>query len=141
MLFKCDICRDYRFLYRYRIWKNFKIATDLYVKSIFFKCFPYNWVLFLFVFEAPCIFLLIAYNNCRFYYIINKLFIHLFIRFIYLFFLSRQKFPRLESKNVQFWFKNRRAKCKRLKMSLYDTNQCSQLTGLNSFVHKYDERD
>ncbi|XP_050424357.1 uncharacterized protein LOC126835665 isoform X2 [Adelges cooleyi] len=32
----------------------------------------------------------------------------------------RQKFPRLESKNVQFWFKNRRAKCKRLKMSLYD---------------------
>ncbi|XP_065368399.1 uncharacterized protein dve isoform X2 [Calliphora vicina] len=53
----------------------------------------------------------------------------------------RQKFPRLESKNVQFWFKNRRAKCKRLKMSLYDTNQCSQLTGLNSFVHKYDERD
>ncbi|XP_073845125.1 SATB1_N and homeodomain domain-containing protein dve isoform X3 [Musca autumnalis] len=53
----------------------------------------------------------------------------------------RQKFPRLESKNVQFWFKNRRAKCKRLKMSLYDTNQCSQLAGLNSFVHKYDERD
>ncbi|XP_046810627.1 uncharacterized protein LOC111684299 isoform X2 [Lucilia cuprina] len=53
----------------------------------------------------------------------------------------RQKFPRLESKNVQFWFKNRRAKCKRLKMSLYDTNQCSQLTGLNNFVHKYDERD
>ncbi|KAH1029939.1 hypothetical protein HUJ05_003085 [Dendroctonus ponderosae] len=33
----------------------------------------------------------------------------------------RQKFPRLEPKNVQFWFKNRRAKCKRLKMSLYDT--------------------
>ncbi|XP_066158190.1 homeobox protein dve-1 isoform X2 [Euwallacea fornicatus] len=32
----------------------------------------------------------------------------------------RQKFPRLEPKNVQFWFKNRRAKCKRLKMSLYD---------------------
>lgn len=32
----------------------------------------------------------------------------------------RQKFPRLESKNVQFWFKNRRAKCKRLKMSLYE---------------------
>ncbi|XP_075166725.1 SATB1_N and homeodomain domain-containing protein dve isoform X2 [Haematobia irritans] len=53
----------------------------------------------------------------------------------------RQKFPRLESKNVQFWFKNRRAKCKRLKMSLYDTNQCSQLSGLNSFVHKYEERD
>ncbi|XP_061401841.1 bromodomain-containing protein DDB_G0270170-like, partial [Musca vetustissima] len=53
----------------------------------------------------------------------------------------RQKFPRLESKNVQFWFKNRRAKCKRLKMSLYDPNQCSQLAGLNSFVHKYEERD
>ncbi|XP_059225476.1 uncharacterized protein LOC106084878 isoform X2 [Stomoxys calcitrans] len=53
----------------------------------------------------------------------------------------RQKFPRLESKNVQFWFKNRRAKCKRLKMSLYDTNQCPQLSGLNSFVHKYEERD
>ncbi|XP_012154811.1 uncharacterized protein LOC101454964 isoform X2 [Ceratitis capitata] len=50
----------------------------------------------------------------------------------------RQKFPRLESKNVQFWFKNRRAKCKRLKMSLYDG---SQLQGLNSFVNKYDERD
>ncbi|XP_030756173.1 uncharacterized protein LOC115882316 [Sitophilus oryzae] len=33
----------------------------------------------------------------------------------------RQKFPRLEPKNVQFWFKNRRAKCKRLKMSLYDS--------------------
>ncbi|XP_039275402.1 uncharacterized protein LOC111043549 [Nilaparvata lugens] len=32
----------------------------------------------------------------------------------------RQKFPRLEPKNVQFWFKNRRAKCKRLKMSLFD---------------------
>ncbi|XP_017481040.1 PREDICTED: homeobox protein 13 [Rhagoletis zephyria] len=50
----------------------------------------------------------------------------------------RQKFPRLESKNVQFWFKNRRAKCKRLKMSLYDG---SQLQGLNSFVSKYEERD
>ncbi|XP_060537093.1 homeobox protein dve-1 [Cylas formicarius] len=34
----------------------------------------------------------------------------------------RQKFPRLEPKNVQFWFKNRRAKCKRLKMSLYDVH-------------------
>ena len=33
----------------------------------------------------------------------------------------RQKFPRLEPKNVQFWFKNRRAKCKRLKMSLFET--------------------
>jgi homeobox domain-containing protein len=30
----------------------------------------------------------------------------------------RQKFPKLEAKNVQFWFKNRRAKCKRLKLSL-----------------------
>lgn len=37
----------------------------------------------------------------------------------------RQKFPRLEPKNVQFWFKNRRAKCKRLKMSLFD-NQPTQ---------------
>ena len=26
----------------------------------------------------------------------------------------RQKFPKLEQKNIQFWFKNRRAKCKRL---------------------------
>ncbi|XP_045481853.1 homeobox protein dve-1 isoform X2 [Harmonia axyridis] len=32
----------------------------------------------------------------------------------------RQKFPRLEPKNVQFWFKNRRAKCKRMKMTLFD---------------------
>ena len=30
----------------------------------------------------------------------------------------RQKFPKLEAKNVQFWFKNRRAKCKRMKLSL-----------------------
>ena len=30
----------------------------------------------------------------------------------------RLKFPKLEPKNVQFWFKNRRAKCKRLKLSL-----------------------
>ncbi|KPJ11723.1 hypothetical protein RR48_08029 [Papilio machaon] len=37
----------------------------------------------------------------------------------------RQKFPRLESKNVQFWFKNRRAKCKRLKMSLYEPSSPS----------------
>jgi len=56
-------------------------------------------------------------------------------------YFSRQKFPRLESKNVQFWFKNRRAKCKRLKMSLYDSNQCAQLGGLASFVPKYEERD
>uniref|UniRef100_A0A182FE88 Uncharacterized protein n=2 Tax=Anopheles albimanus TaxID=7167 RepID=A0A182FE88_ANOAL len=40
----------------------------------------------------------------------------------------RQKFPRLESKNVQFWFKNRRAKCKRLKMSLYDPAQLANLS-------------
>ncbi|TRY72691.1 hypothetical protein TCAL_05396, partial [Tigriopus californicus] len=26
----------------------------------------------------------------------------------------RQKFPKLEQKNIQFWFKNRRAKCKRM---------------------------
>jgi Homeodomain len=45
--------------------------------------------------------------------------------------INRQKFPRLESKNVQFWFKNRRAKCKRLKMSLYDSP--SQLASLNPF--------
>lgn len=38
----------------------------------------------------------------------------------------RQKFPRLEPKNVQFWFKNRRAKCKRLKMSLFDSQPSSQ---------------
>lgn len=30
----------------------------------------------------------------------------------------RQKFPKLEPKNVQFWFKNRRAKCKRLRLSV-----------------------
>ncbi|ALC41402.1 dve [Drosophila busckii] len=53
----------------------------------------------------------------------------------------RQKFPRLESKNVQFWFKNRRAKCKRLKMSLYDNSQCGQLGALGGFVPKYEERD
>ena len=28
--------------------------------------------------------------------------------------MYRHKFPKLEHKNVQFWFKNRRAKCKRL---------------------------
>ncbi|CAO1348972.1 unnamed protein product [Diamesa serratosioi] len=50
----------------------------------------------------------------------------------------RQKFPRLESKNVQFWFKNRRAKCKRLKMSLYDSP--SQLSGLNPF-HSTSDRE
>ena len=27
---------------------------------------------------------------------------------------TRHKFPKLEEKNIQFWFKNRRAKCKRL---------------------------
>lgn len=32
----------------------------------------------------------------------------------------RSKFPKLEHKNVQFWFKNRRAKEKRLKTSLYE---------------------
>ncbi|QQP35949.1 Putative LOC100122637, partial [Caligus rogercresseyi] len=26
----------------------------------------------------------------------------------------RQKFPALEQTNIQFWFKNRRAKCKRM---------------------------
>lgn len=39
----------------------------------------------------------------------------------------RQKFPPLEPKNVQFWFKNRRAKCKRLKMSLFDHGSNSYL--------------
>ncbi|XP_022235024.1 uncharacterized protein LOC106475108, partial [Limulus polyphemus] len=29
----------------------------------------------------------------------------------------RQKFPKLEPKNIQFWFKNRRAKCKRLSLA------------------------
>lgn len=38
----------------------------------------------------------------------------------------RQKFPRLEPKNVQFWFKNRRAKCKRLKMSLFESQPTGQ---------------
>ena len=32
-------------------------------------------------------------------------------------FCFRQKFPRLEQKNIQFWFKNRRAKCKRMNAS------------------------
>ncbi|XP_034248259.1 uncharacterized protein LOC117649500 [Thrips palmi] len=32
----------------------------------------------------------------------------------------RCKFPRLEPKNVQFWFKNRRAKDKRMKVSMFD---------------------
>lgn len=32
----------------------------------------------------------------------------------------RKKFPKLETKNVQFWFKNRRAKNKRL--NYLDTN-------------------
>lgn len=45
----------------------------------------------------------------------------------------RQKFPRLEPKNVQFWFKNRRAKCKRLKMSLFDSP--------NSAQYHHNERD
>ena len=27
------------------------------------------------------------------------------------------QFPRLEQKNVQFWFKNRRAKCKRMNIT------------------------
>ena len=30
----------------------------------------------------------------------------------------RHKFPKLEHKNIQFWFKNRRAKCKRLSTPL-----------------------
>lgn len=58
---------------------------------------------------------------------------------IFLQFFRRQKFPRLESKNVQFWFKNRRAKCKRLKLSLYDN--VTQMNEMNNFAPKYDERD
>lgn len=54
-----------------------------------------------------------------------------------LFLIHRQKFPRLESKNVQFWFKNRRAKCKRLKMSLYDT---AQMGVLGSFGGDLEDR-
>ncbi|XP_075237468.1 SATB1_N and homeodomain domain-containing protein dve [Lycorma delicatula] len=46
----------------------------------------------------------------------------------------RQKFPRLEPKNVQFWFKNRRAKCKRLKMSLFDSPS-SGLQSQQSYHH------
>lgn len=46
----------------------------------------------------------------------------------------RQKFPRLEPKNVQFWFKNRRAKCKRLKMSLFDSPD-SGLPAQQSYHH------
>ncbi|KAG8273892.1 DNA binding [Homalodisca vitripennis] len=46
----------------------------------------------------------------------------------------RQKFPRLEPKNVQFWFKNRRAKCKRLKMSLFDSPE-GGLTSQQSYHH------
>ena len=39
--------------------------------------------------------------------------------------LYRQKFPRLEPKNVQFWFKNRRAKNKRMKISMFDGQQAN----------------
>ncbi|KAG8201390.1 hypothetical protein JTE90_016865 [Oedothorax gibbosus] len=34
----------------------------------------------------------------------------------------RQKFPKLEPKNIQFWFKNRRAKCKRLNLAATQNN-------------------
>ena len=34
--------------------------------------------------------------------------------------LCRKKFPKLEQKNIQFWFKNRRAKCKRINNDLKD---------------------
>lgn len=38
----------------------------------------------------------------------------------------RQKFPKLEPKNIQFWFKNRRAKCKRLNLAaLHNSGPCS----------------
>ncbi|KAL1123246.1 hypothetical protein AAG570_002333 [Ranatra chinensis] len=47
----------------------------------------------------------------------------------------RQKFPPLEPKNVQFWFKNRRAKCKRLKMSLFEPPQPSSLGPANPSYH------
>ncbi|KAF7990324.1 hypothetical protein HCN44_000129 [Aphidius gifuensis] len=43
----------------------------------------------------------------------------------------RQKFPRLEPKNVQFWFKNRRAKCKRLKMAFFEGESPQQ----HSYAH------
>lgn len=39
----------------------------------------------------------------------------------------RQKFPKLEPKNIQFWFKNRRAKCKRLNLAALQTPvSCSE---------------
>lgn len=40
----------------------------------------------------------------------------------------RQKFPKLEPKNIQFWFKNRRAKIKRT------SGLTSSLSGLSSAV-------
>ena len=36
----------------------------------------------------------------------------------------RQKFPKLEQKNIQFWFKNRRAKCKRMNASSSSSSSC-----------------
>lgn len=46
--------------------------------------------------------------------------------------LYRQKSPKLEMKNVQFWFKNRRAKDKRLKVSLHDSLN-NNLSSPNSY--------
>lgn len=47
----------------------------------------------------------------------------------------RQKFPPLEPKNVQFWFKNRRAKCKRLKMSLFDSPTTNPMQQPSPYHH------
>lgn len=48
----------------------------------------------------------------------------------------RKKFPRLEPKNVQFWFKNRRAKCKRLKSSLYDSMTSTKTISIEDQYHE-----
>lgn len=48
----------------------------------------------------------------------------------------RQKFPKLEPKNVQFWFKNRRAKCKRLKSSLYENIGNNNLSPQEQHYHQ-----
>ncbi len=43
----------------------------------------------------------------------------------------RQKFPRLEQKNIQFWFKNRRAKCKRMNVVTAASNSSGGSGGGN----------
>ena len=55
------------------------------------------------------------------------------------FLLYRKKFPKLEQKNIQFWFKNRRAKCKRLNnnMQIFSLNIELQLTMQCNGTYRY----